>query len=66
MKTIKEIIKSYVEPRSFVKINYPAIAKEICEEIERMMEYNDDEDYTIYFSDWQAFWQAFKKANGVE
>uniref|UniRef100_A0A6M3JF63 Uncharacterized protein n=1 Tax=viral metagenome TaxID=1070528 RepID=A0A6M3JF63_9ZZZZ len=61
MKTIKEIIKSYVEPRSFVKINYPAIAKEICGELEGMM-IRSTGLYAIIPKDWQAF----KKANGVE
>ena len=44
-------------------IDFPAIAKEICEEIERMMMLDDTDTCNEIL---ECDWKAFKKANGVE
>lgn len=81
MKTIQEIIEHNLNVKPFLMstetagikteineltLNFLAIAKEICEEIERMANFAPrlDEGYDLHIP--RDDWRAFKKANGME
>ena len=66
--TIREIITmlAYDERNDEYRIrqNFDAIARAICEEVEKMM--GKEYDQASYYIINEEEWQAFKLANGIE